>query len=276
MLKKVRPGEPIIIPASTYNAFIDVANWFALTRPDTAGSGPPNRAAGSPVVVAIRNDSGAAIDRFDVLGISGPLFSPTDAYDQFSEVVRLTGVTPTAAHVGAFAITLEPLRAGKIGRAVIEGVSVARVFMADNADTYADIRVGETGTLLSGGGGSVRLLSVQDAGDRDDPDIAVCLVRLGAGAEAFRLVIESVDGTGAPWEYTAKRVDIGTGGGLGAAYPLHNYYESRAVRADLVQNSAGPFEVGDIVDGWWEPWQDPPRFACDSIYETDMRPGCEE
>lgn len=270
MIRRARPGQPLDIRAPDWNKIADATDAFAATRGIIV---PPSNMAGD---VLVRNDSGAAIDRFSVLGISAPLINPTDAFDSFAEAVRLVGVVPAASHIGALAITLEPIGIGKIGRAVVDGVSVARVFMVDNADKYADIRVGETGTLLSGGGGSVRLLSVQDVGDRDDPDIAVCLVRLGGGTEVFRLVIESVDGTGAPWEYTAKRVDIGNGGGLGAAYPLHNYYESRAVRANLVQHSAGPFEVGDLVDGWWEPWQDPPRFACDSIYETDMRPGCEE
>jgi len=69
-LKKVKPGDPLVIPAPTFNTFVDAANDFLGRRHDQfQGSSPAARHNG---IVLVRNDSGADRDRFDVLGVSAP------------------------------------------------------------------------------------------------------------------------------------------------------------------------------------------------------------
>ena len=88
-LQKVKPGDPLVIPAPTFNTFVDAANDFLARRQDQfQGSRPAVRHSG---IVLVRNDSGADRRRFDVLGIDGPVFAPADAPDTFKNAVILAG-----------------------------------------------------------------------------------------------------------------------------------------------------------------------------------------
>lgn len=177
--RKVHTGEPMRIPAKAYNAFVDAAlgrSRDAFTRP-----GRPLR-ENAPDVVLIKNESGASRSRFDVLGISGPIISRDDNDSEFKSRIALRGTTPTTAtHAGKFAILAEPLIDDAIGRAHIAGVTIARVRMVNEAHTAADVDDGETAQLASGESGAVSLLWVEPVDDRDDPEIAWCIIRFGGG-----------------------------------------------------------------------------------------------
>jgi len=108
-LRKVRSGDPLVIPAATFNAFVDVARDYQERQRSATRDGLPDwRQTG---IVLVRNDSGADRQRFDVLGVAGTVIKPTDNADAFKERVALKGVTPTAAHAGRFVILLEPEKA---------------------------------------------------------------------------------------------------------------------------------------------------------------------
>jgi hypothetical protein len=112
--RRVKAGDPVRIPAGAYNAWCAAAEAFQTGNQsmigETAG-GRPDR-----VHVRIRNDSGADRARFDVLGVSGPLFTPTDNLAEFLSAPKLTGTTPAnPTHAGRFVILLEPIPAGRIG-----------------------------------------------------------------------------------------------------------------------------------------------------------------
>jgi hypothetical protein len=79
--RRVKPGDPVRIPAGAYNAWCEAAEAFQAGNASLIGQtagGMPDRTR-----VRIRNDSGADRARFDVLGVSGPLFTPTENLVEF-------------------------------------------------------------------------------------------------------------------------------------------------------------------------------------------------
>jgi len=156
-LKKVSPGDPLRIPASTFNLFVDAAKDFQnrqqqIRRKNTRDVHDSN-------IVLIKNNSGADRDRFDVLGIDGVLFTPTDNIEQFKNQVILQGVTPTtASHQGKFVILLEPIHSGKIGRAWINGTCPAHINVSAETDSYADVKDSDPASLQSSSEGLARIV----------------------------------------------------------------------------------------------------------------------
>ncbi len=93
-LKKVRPGDALVIPAATFNTFVDTANDFLRRQHLQGQAGTPEpRQSG---IVLVKNNSGADRARFDVLGVDSPVISPADNLDAFVNQVALAGVTPGA------------------------------------------------------------------------------------------------------------------------------------------------------------------------------------
>jgi len=182
-LRKVRSGDPLVIPAATFNAFVDAAQDFqGRQRSATQHSAPDWRQTG---ITPVRNDSGADRARFDVLGISGPVITPTANADAFKERVALKGIVPTAAHTGRFVVLLEPVTNGAIGRGVVAGVTIARVKIASEAHTLAEVLAGDAAKLQSADTGTATLLWMEPAADRTpDPTVAWTIIRLGAGGSA--------------------------------------------------------------------------------------------
>src|SRR5262245_46284476 len=98
-LRKVQDGQRIRIPAAAYNAFVDAANDFK--RRSTSSGREPETALRDRNVLLIRNDSGEPRERFDVLGIDRPIFSPTDNLEEFKNRPSMVGVAPEVPkHVG--------------------------------------------------------------------------------------------------------------------------------------------------------------------------------
>ena len=88
-MRKVSTGEPMSIPAATFNAFIDAAEDYQRRRQDQSRTaGRDSRHTG---IVAVKNASGSAKDRFAVLGIDSPVFGPADNADEFKSRLALKG-----------------------------------------------------------------------------------------------------------------------------------------------------------------------------------------
>jgi len=155
-LKKVKPGDPLAIPAATFNTFVDAAQEH-LRRQQSIGRTP---AADRPPfeTILLKNASGADHGRFNVLGIDAPVFTPTDSLETFTNGIALVGVTSTASHAGNFAVLVEPIQAGQIGRACILGACPVKVNVVSASDTFADVEAGVTGRLKSGSSGAARIL----------------------------------------------------------------------------------------------------------------------
>jgi hypothetical protein len=112
-----------------------------------------------PEVIKVQNDSGADRARWEVLGLDVPLILPTTNEKEFEQQVLMSGVMPTVAHEGAgrFCILLDPIKAGKIGKALVSGVTPGRVNVGVLTHTHADVTAGSA-TLVSGTSGGAQIL----------------------------------------------------------------------------------------------------------------------
>ena len=182
--QRVHSGDPLNIPADVYNTMLDVARayharQYQVGRHSVFGAA----AAGSDYIL---NATGASIERFAVLGMDKPMFAPAageDAVESFMRDVAFRGVLPDETlHRGRFAIVLEPLANGAIGRAQVAGVTVARLRVADPEQSvhHAEINHHDTAALQPAEDGSALVLWHQAPLGENEAVWAV--VRLGDGA----------------------------------------------------------------------------------------------
>ena len=161
-MKKVRSGDPLVVPAQAYNAFIDAAKDYRQRTAHVGQTATPGyRSAG---IVLVKNESGEDRDRFDVLGLGDPIFLPDSgatAEQSFKNAVAFRGDTPDETlHKGKFVILGEPLAAGAIGRAYAAGVCPMKIDVPDEDHEwrYAEIADGVTANLKASMQGSAGIL----------------------------------------------------------------------------------------------------------------------
>ena len=210
-LRKVQPNDKLRIPAAVYNAFVDAAIDHQSRQRNTEQT--PQNAHQSSGIVLVRNDSGAARARFDVLGTDAPIIGPATNENEFLRRVVLEGLVPWwPSYFTRFAILQEPLPDRGIGRAIISGVTPARVIVNSPHDRFADISPGNCNALSSARYGAAQIL--WKAGSSG---VQWALVRLGVPAptHAFPVNLTQVGGsqgnatTPATWTYDV--VDAATG-----------------------------------------------------------------
>lgn len=140
----MQPGDPLKIPAETFNTFIDAAQDFkARTRgfAQKATAQAPQR-----TIIPVKNLSGADRYRFDVLEISQPLFDIDS--DAGKERPMANGAKPGGPSA-KIAVLLEPARVGEIARACVSGVTVARVKLKETWHKWVDLKKDECEYLES-------------------------------------------------------------------------------------------------------------------------------
>jgi len=108
---------------------------------------PPQRS-----VVLARNDSEVAFERCAVVGLAGVAITPDDNEGEFITRPLMSAVEPTALHRSNFAVTLEPIEPGGIGRVVVSGLAVVQVSEDDQAPDadLDDHAAGSVTRLLAG------------------------------------------------------------------------------------------------------------------------------
>lgn len=125
---------------------------------------PMSGGATGTTVVYMRNAGGSGDDcpRYGVLGIDGVAIDHANNADQFLNQIVLDGVIPDGdpdtGHVGKFAIALEPIAAGDVGRVVVSGVVQVQINVIDASDKFADIADGDNTQLESTTSGAARIL----------------------------------------------------------------------------------------------------------------------
>lgn len=236
MLRHVHAGEPLVITADDYNACLEAARARQMRQFDRGPAPVPALPAAGRVL--IKNTSAAHRVRGDVLGITGVLFTRQDNPGGFYAGPVLTGTTPDADdHTGKFVVLAEPLAAGKLGHALIDGLCVTRVKMNSEDDRFADVRDGDATQLDSAGSGLAQLLWIEPAGQREVTGTAVCLVRLGGAASPVECVRITAFDAGNK-AFLCKRIDD-AGNVTGAqfrVYALSYAYDSPVVGShDLAQ-----------------------------------------
>lgn len=162
-LRKVQSGSPLVIPAAAYNAFIDAAVDYQGRRSTAEQTATPTyQQAG---IVLLRNDSGAAVDRFGVLGLGDPIILPTGNEQVFKNYPAFAGVTPDIDdHWNRYIITQQPIAAGAIGRAMVAGVTAVKLDVLTAGVTTATLVNGEKTKLATGPGGAQVLWRGEPAG----------------------------------------------------------------------------------------------------------------
>jgi len=204
-LKKVQPGDPLRIPAATFNTLIDVARDHLANRQNATRQ--PGMALPPPgVILAIRNDSGSDRDRFEVLGLDEPVFPPEDNTADMSRGPVMSCVYPVDPdHLGAFVVLLEPIASGAIGRAMIQGAVPVQVDFADtDPNAWADISDGVAANLKAMATGSARIL--WRTGEPGDTGVEWCICELTGGSDR-RVAVTSEDSTPAALRSTDAEVE---------------------------------------------------------------------
>lgn len=208
-MEKVRAGETIEIKASTWNAFIDAANFAKERRQN-------NRAGGissglSAGVVRMRNDEGELRPRFSALVLDDVAVPPSVNEDEFLSCAPVfIGRKMTEAREGRpFAVLLEPIGPKEVGRAMVLGIVPATVSILDAEDGYAvPTPNSSAGALRSSTTGVARIIwKAGGAGEQ------WCLLQLGGAG----------GGSGGDKAYMC----LVTGGNAGAGYQVAVYPNGR-------------------------------------------------
>ena len=177
LFKRVTPGERLKIPAAAYNAFIDAALDYKRRRVQESSDGTPTIRDGG--IVLLQNSTGADLAELSIVGIAGPIYTPTQAVDFFKSTVALSGAAPTVSHAGKFAVLLEPISNGFVGAAMVDGVCPVKVNITDANHRFADVTPSQSGYLTSSAAGSARILWSESATGN-----VWCIVRIGDGPVA--------------------------------------------------------------------------------------------
>jgi len=180
----VRTGEPLQIPAATYNAMVDAAQAHRNRRINLA----PHGAGFDSLFVYVVNTTGQSLQRFDVVGLDGP--NETENLDVFCNRIVFKGVKPQKKHKGKFAVLQQDAAANMVVRACVYGATIAKVQVeGDTEPKYCDIKEDETGYLKSGGSGAEVLWSDDSTQNRWS------IIRIGSGKSTlFPVKLEKTGG----------------------------------------------------------------------------------
>jgi hypothetical protein len=150
--KSVKPGDKKI-PADEYNALLRL-----LRKPQGVPGGTLEEMY-PPTICYVRNDTAFSCDAFTVLGLNGPVITRADNDVEFRNSITFKGITPDSDdHEGKYCILQEPIKSGKIGRAVFAGVTWAQLNITAEADEYAEIADGVRSSIKTGATGSAKIL----------------------------------------------------------------------------------------------------------------------
>lgn len=203
-MQKVRTGENLVIKASTWNAFIDAANFVKDERQNRIGKGLKSGVGAG--VVLIKNAESETRDRFTALVLNDIAVPPSANEDEFISCAPVfIGQKMTDEREGKpYAILLEPIAAGEIGRAMVFGIVPAKVSIQDADDQYAvPTPNSSSGALQSDSTGVARivwkaggtgtqwcLLQLGGAGGGSGGDKAyMCRVTGGSQTEGFNVTV---------------------------------------------------------------------------------------
>ena len=185
-MDKVRQGEAVSIKAATWNSFLDAAEFARRARRLVGAEAVPSGFGGN--MVYVRNKCGETIPRFGAVVLADAVI-PHDAAseDIECETPAFDGVPADGGEeseseeesekeVRPFAVAVEPIADGEIGRALALGVTPAKVEIVHEEDLCAEPVPGSTsGAMRSTNVGYARIVWKEDGmGEK------WCFIRLGA------------------------------------------------------------------------------------------------
>jgi len=184
-LRKVQPGDRFHFPAEAYNSLVDLDR--RARESTTIIKRPVATPQKKPDTILIRNSTGSTLPRFGVVGLGSPAILPSVNLDSFTGRVLLNGVAPSDDYKGKFAVLAEPAIDEAVVKAYVSGVFPAIIKMDDESHGFADVIDGVATYLGSAASGAAEIIWKDDVEDRDDPEIAWAVVRVGGvgGGEWF-------------------------------------------------------------------------------------------
>lgn len=200
--RKLPSGSPVTAFSITaYNRMIDMLRWYEAQQ--RFGGGRIGRVTDwDQSVFRVRNDTGADLMSYSVVGLDGPIFDPTDGGEP--ELLTQTsqkGVEPTVEdHAGGkWGVMLEAAPSGKIGRCCLAGVVPVRLYVTDpsakSCDVIAAETVGDEEVYLGTGGNGAQILWMEEGAQAET--IVWAIVRLGPFsslvASAYYQLITALD-----------------------------------------------------------------------------------
>lgn len=162
-------------------------------------------------IVVIRNQSGADRNRFDVLGLSAVIVTPTQNATEFASRYAFNAALPAATHAGKFALLQEPIKNNAFGRALIVGVSPVNVTRpTGEISEIAGLKSGQT--YLEAGLPGAQILWEDTGGTT--PHLALVRMPAVLDQSVIRMRVSSVQGdnlvcqrwTGSAWSITTENV----------------------------------------------------------------------
>ncbi len=148
-IQKIEPGKRIGLRSESWNDVVDATQEYQRGR----GRGFPKIADNlpGPATILLSNGSGGNVPLFGILAIdlvgSSPPITPSSNLSEFQQRQLLSGGLPDGP--GAFAVALESMASGGIGRAAVAGVVQCLVNVSDTTHHYAAPGQSDTAKLTS-------------------------------------------------------------------------------------------------------------------------------
>lgn len=239
-MEKVRQGQEVVIKASTWNGFVDAANYVKEAQRNTLGAGIRSGIGGG--IVPLKNMEDRDCPRFSALVITGVAVSPSANEDEFVSCPTVfEGQRMTAEREGMpYAVLLEPIPAKEIGRAMLLGLTPAKVSIQSSDDQYAVPKPNsESGELQSSDTGVARIL--WKAGGSGTQWCVLQLGGAGGGKADERVAMCKVTGGNAQSGYTVMVYPNGRSDEGGMEYSATMFVPDIALDSDL---PAGTWIIG--------------------------------
>lgn len=181
---RANPGDPLAISAREWNAAMDAAKAHQQLGSGGAGAGFDGPLVPG-LVVLVRNDTGDDLPAFVpiLLGetLTGIVATPDALPYESRDKPLFSGLECDGA--GVHAVTQEAIPDGEIGRAVVMGVTVARVASGLVAGDMCQAPTSGNVELIAGGSYAKLLTDAVGSGDR------VALVMIGSGPLRSNMVV---------------------------------------------------------------------------------------
>ncbi len=155
--RQVNAGEPLRIPAPTWNRLMEVGRHFTRHRAEVGPPPSPDNALPPAVRVYVRNDTGGDLPARAVVGLDTPPLDPTVTPYDAQQAPLFGGIAPAGAG-SAVAVVEGPLASGAVGRAVVMGVAVVSLAVGDAGHEYCGPTASQTGYLTTAATGPIRVL----------------------------------------------------------------------------------------------------------------------
>lgn len=154
--KTVAAFQPLRISAPAWNELMSMARE-RKARALSGRGGLDDSGLNRQTCAYVRNDSDTDAPMNGILELDGVAISPDDNEPSFRDSPTFKGKKPADA-TAPFCITLEPIPAGKCGRALFCGLSAVRLDVADTDHGFAVPSAGNVAGLVSAATGPARIL----------------------------------------------------------------------------------------------------------------------